>query len=80
MDEIKLNKSFFDHILNDEHARDVVKTIFNLVNRLNLISVAEGIETIEQVEFLKETDCNIIQGYYYAKPMPIPEINKLLSC
>lgn len=77
-DVIKLDKTFFDDILKDDNAKSVVESIFLLIRKLNLTSVAEGIEVVEQVEFLRGTECDIIQGYYYARPMPVEQVNELL--
>ena len=46
---------------------------------LNLQVVAEGVETEEHVNFLKNSRCDVAQGYYFAKPMPIEEFDKLLQ-
>ncbi|MGN7476703.1 EAL domain-containing protein [Solibacillus silvestris] len=77
-EEIKIDKSFVDN-LSDPRMNAVIKTIIQLSNNLNMISVAEGIETEEQHLELKRLGCQIGQGYYYYKPMPIEQINVLLD-
>jgi len=74
VDVIKLDKSFFFNIDCGEecHAADrkVVKNIVNMVNELDMQVVSEGIETEAQVDFLKEVNCNVAQGFLYDKPLP----------
>lgn len=77
-EEIKIDKSFVDY-LADSRMNAVVKTIIQLSKNLNMVSVAEGIETEEQHEELKRLGCQIGQGYYYYRPMPLEEIDKLLE-
>ncbi|MEK4130590.1 EAL domain-containing protein [Solibacillus sp. FSL W8-0474] len=77
-EEIKIDKSFVDNLSNPR-MNAVIKTIIQLSGNLNMISVAEGIETEDQHNELKKLGCNIGQGYYYYKPMPIEQINNLLA-
>ncbi len=69
VDVIKLDRSFFVQDDEDEQGNTVVEGIVSLINNLGPKIIAEGIETAEQVEFLKTVNCYAIQGYYYAKPM-----------
>lgn len=75
LDVLKLDAGFFrgegDNI--DERAEIVVSETISLAKQLNMRIVAEGIEKKNQVEFLANHDCDMIQGYYYAKPMPAEE-------
>ncbi len=77
VDVIKLDRSFFEKTENDD-GDTVVEGIVKLVNNLGPKIIAEGIETLEQVEFLKSINCYAVQGYYFAKPMPCEEFEKLL--
>lgn len=77
-EELKIDKSFVDN-LADPRMNAVVKTIIQLTKNINMLSVAEGIETEEQHEELKRLGCQIGQGYYYFKPMPLEHINMLLD-
>lgn len=77
-EEIKIDKSFVDH-LADSRMNAVVKTIIQLSKNLNMLSVAEGIETKEQHEELKRLGCQTGQGYYYYKPMNLSDVEKLLE-
>ncbi|MGH1461854.1 MAG: bifunctional diguanylate cyclase/phosphodiesterase [Neptuniibacter sp.] len=72
IDCLKIDKAFISEIELGEggfHGGDFASTIHMLGEMLDLTVVAEGVETIEQLQFLKNIGCNIIQGYYYAKPM-----------
>ena len=71
-DVIKIDKSFVDDI-GDERGNQIVTTIVHLGQSLDMKIVAEGIESREQVDFLVSQECDLIQGYYFAKPMPIEE-------
>lgn len=77
-EEIKIDKSFVDN-LSDARMNAVIKTIIQLSHNLNMVSVAEGIETKEQHEELKRLGCQIGQGYYYYKPMPIEQIDQIIA-
>ncbi|MDD5400867.1 MAG: EAL domain-containing protein [Sulfurimonas sp.] len=70
IDTLKIDKSFVDDIIDaDESGRLLVNTILSMGKSLNLKTVAEGVETKEQYEFLRDNGCDTIQGYYFAKPM-----------
>ena len=76
-DVLKIDKSLLSHNCEDEKERIVLESIFTFANRLNIKTVAEGVETKEQLGFLRSCDCNRIQGYLYAQPMPEEEYLKL---
>lgn len=73
IDVVKLDAEFFRG--NDEEGKGkvIVSEAIDLAKKLNMRIVAEGIETREQVDFLAEKECDLIQGYYFAKPMPVEE-------
>ena len=73
IDVVKLDAEFFRG--NDEEGKGkvIVSEAIELAKKLNMRIVAEGIETREQVDFLAEKECDLIQGYYFAKPMPVEE-------
>ena len=77
INELKLDKQF----LNDESdkSRFIIKSIINLAHGLGMKVVCEGVETFEQVDFLRKSGCDIAQGFYYSKPVPLPEFEKLLD-
>jgi EAL domain-containing protein (putative c-di-GMP-specific phosphodiesterase class I) len=69
IDTLKVDKSFVDYILKSEEDTSVVTTIISLAKSLKLDVVAEGVETAEQFEFLKQLNCDKFQGYYFSKPV-----------
>ncbi len=73
IDRLKIDKSFIDGIGKDEKKETITDIIIKLAHSLKLHSIAEGVEYPEQLEFLREHGCEEIQGYYYAKPMPLAE-------
>lgn len=75
VDTIKLDKRFFEDMEN-EKSRNVIACLIDLADRLKVQTVAEGIETEEQLEYLKEFGCGMVQGYIYSRPLPIPEFEQ----
>ncbi|MCC0674726.1 MULTISPECIES: GGDEF domain-containing phosphodiesterase [unclassified Clostridioides] len=78
-DVLKLDSMFFKESLNKEKEKIVIKNIIHMIKELNIITVAEGIEYKEQVEFLKEIGCDLVQGFVFYKPMPILDFEKILD-
>ena len=76
-DIIKIDRSLLSGNCEYEKERIVLECIFSFANRLGLTTVAEGVETREQLEFLRTCDCKKIQGYIFAKPMPAEEYLEL---
>ena len=73
LDIIKLDAQFFRDIEDKKRADLIVCDTIKLAKKLGMQIVAEGIETREQVDFLAEQKCDLIQGFYFAKPLPIEE-------
>ena len=67
-DIVKLDKAFMDQSAS-ERGRIIIRGILKLTHELQMKTVAEGVSSAEQVAFLRESGCDMIQGYYYAKPM-----------
>lgn len=67
---LKIDRSFIQHITTLKDKQAIVESIILMSHRLNIKVVAEGVETKEQVDILKGMNCDIIQGYYYSKPVP----------
>lgn len=70
---LKLDAGFFRGENDNERAEIVVSEILHLAKKLNMTTVAEGVDEQHQVDFLAAEGCNMIQGYYYSKPMPKEE-------
>jgi len=73
LDVLKLDAEFFRGDLNDNRGEIVVSEAIKIAKNLDMLTVAEGVEAKEQVDFLAKQGCDMIQGYYYAKPMPKAE-------
>jgi len=71
LDELKIDKTFVDQIGKKEGIKYLLENIIRLSHQFKLDIIAEGVETIEQLEVLNELGCYHIQGYYYAKPEPL---------
>lgn len=69
IDVIKIDKKFIDKIINEDPSQIILGDIIAMAHRLGLKVVAEGVETTEQVTYLLKRKCDIIQGYYYSKPL-----------
>ena len=72
-DEIKVDQSFIKGMLTSDVQRNIVKTVINLGVNLNAESVAEGIEDQETLDVVNKLGCNVGQGYFWAKPMPLKD-------
>ena len=77
VDVIKIDKGFLDDTLNSEKGKVVIRHTIAMAKELQLQIIAEGVETTEHVNFLRGSHCDVAQGYYFAKPMPLEEFNKL---
>lgn len=78
VDALKLDKVFFENGVDDNRGKDVVESVIKLAQALDLHTISEGIEERGQVDFLKSMHCDLIQGYVFAKPMPVPDFERLV--
>lgn len=78
IDTLKIDKSFVDTMLTDKNARIIMDSIVYMVKKLGFETIAEGVETQEQFDYLKSIECDCIQGYLLGKPLPGDELEKLL--
>jgi len=74
IDEVKIDKSFIDNILSNEKDRIMLGHFTNLCHDLGLNVVAEGVETKEQLEYVRSIGCDLYQGYFFSKPMSYEQI------
>ena len=79
IDTLKIDKSFVDTILTDESTSIITDAVITMVKKLGLETIAEGVETQEQYEYLKKMNCDNIQGYLLGKPMGNDKIIELLQ-
>ncbi|TCT15442.1 PAS domain S-box-containing protein/diguanylate cyclase (GGDEF)-like protein [Natranaerovirga pectinivora] len=72
--KIKIDRSFINALDTTPESGIIIKTIIDMSHNLGYKVIAEGVETKEQIEFLKKNNCNEVQGYYYSKPIKIEEL------
>ncbi|MBR4079617.1 MAG: GGDEF domain-containing protein, partial [Christensenellaceae bacterium] len=77
VDAIKLDSSLFTHENNSRRNRFTIEAILKLASQMQLQTVAEGIDNASQIQYLKQAACDIVQGFYYFKPMPIDEFQRV---
>ena len=78
-DKLKIDRSFIKNVDSNEDSAAIAKTIGAMAHSLHLELIAEGVETQEQVDFLLDCGCNAIQGYFFSRPIPAAEFEKLLD-
>ena len=79
IDTVKIDRSFVMDIPDNPDDEAITAAVIAMAHRLNLQVVAEGVETAQQLEFLAGHDCEFAQGYYFAKPLPIEEMEQLIN-
>ncbi len=78
LDELKIDRSFFSNLFEDTKGRALVATLIYLSRSLNMLTIAEGVETEEQLRYLKEGACDQYQGYLYSPPVPPDKLAQML--
>ena len=78
IDALKIDKAFIDGITKDKRDESLIKAAITMAKPLNIKVISEGVETIEQLEFLNNVGCDEYQGYLFSEPMPIEAIEDLL--
>lgn len=78
IDILKLDMGFLRGETNYERGQIIINSVIDMARRIDLDMVAEGVETKQQADSICKMGCNVIQGYFYAKPMPVEEYEKLL--
>lgn len=79
LDVVKLDTGFFRGESDSGRGRIIICEVLQLARSLNMCVVAEGIEKKEQVDFLTESGCDMIQGFYFARPMPVLEFEEKME-
>ncbi len=79
IDTLKIDQSFIRNMEYSEQDRSIIKTIIDLSSNLNLHVIAEGVETQKQSQILSEMGCDVMQGYFYSKPLASTDMEKLLK-
>lgn len=76
---LKIDRSFVCDITTDQEDATIVSAILAMAHTLDLAVVAEGVETLEQLKFLRQHRCDIVQGFLISRPLPEPELRRLLK-
>ena len=76
VDVIKLDMGFLRRSEHEDKGRTIMNAIISLSKQLGLSVITEGVETAEQVEYLTGSGCDMFQGYYFAKPMPVADFEE----
>lgn len=79
VDTLKIDKFFFDEIMTTERGKIIVESSVRMAKQLGLTTIAEGVETREQLDFLQSIDCDIVQGYYYSRPVGVERFEELME-
>ena len=77
--KLKIDQSFICDLIQDKDDAMIVNTVISLAHNLGLLVIAEGVEDYEQVTYLREHGCDVIQGYYYSRPLPAAEFGGWLK-
>jgi EAL domain-containing protein (putative c-di-GMP-specific phosphodiesterase class I) len=77
--ELKIDRSFLTNVPEKNEDNSIVKAIISMAHSLGLNLIAEGVENVEQLDFLRQHNCNIIQGFYYSKPLNKPDFTEFLT-
>ncbi|MDE6731727.1 MAG: GGDEF domain-containing phosphodiesterase [Oscillospiraceae bacterium] len=77
-DVLKIDKSFLDEFMESDRGRKIIEHTILMSQDIGLDIIAEGVETSEQARFLSECGCDSAQGFFYSKPLPVPEFDKVL--
>ncbi|MFZ3589662.1 EAL domain-containing protein [Bacillus sp. DJP31] len=79
VDVLKIDRAFIQEIVQDKDDMTIVKALIEVAHSLDMVVIAEGVETKEQQEILKSIQCDQLQGYYFSRPIPLDEIRDLLA-
>lgn len=78
LDQLKIDRTFVDDLISNPEDSDIARTIVSLANGLSITSIAEGVETAEQLDRLLSFGCHAFQGYYFGRPMPLEAFEALV--
>lgn len=76
VDVVKIDRSFFVNNQYKTRAKIVIESVMEMAKRLKILTVAEGVESKDHIDMLREAGCDVVQGYYYARPMPAEEFHE----
>jgi diguanylate cyclase (GGDEF)-like protein len=79
LDVLKIDKAFIKNVSENSVDKEICYSILNLAQKLNIETVAEGVETVEQLQYLRNTECTYYQGFLSGKPVPLLEAVELIT-
>lgn len=79
LDIIKIDKSFIEDIPENTDTATIVTAILSMAHSLNLTVVGEGVETRQQLDFLRDYECDEVQGFYFSRPLPAKKVTEMLE-
>ena len=79
IDRVKLDLHFLTESGDQIKSRTIISSVVHMIHELGMEMIAEGVETVEQADFLSSIGCNEMQGYYFYKPMPVNEFEAILK-
>lgn len=79
VDKLKIDRRFVSSVGDEEEGRVITRTIMSMARELGLAVLAEGVETEEQLDFIRANGCQICQGYYFSRPLPVAEFGRWLQ-
>lgn len=74
MDVLKIDRSFVNKLTDTNYEKSIAASVIALARSLGLTTIAEGVETVEQLDYVQRLGCELIQGYYYSKPVTADEL------
>ena len=79
MNTVKLDQTFLENVPENNEKNMITSAIIKLIQALHLRVVAEGVESAEQIDFLRQEHCTALQGFYYTEPLPADEMTAWLA-
>jgi EAL domain-containing protein (putative c-di-GMP-specific phosphodiesterase class I) len=79
VDRIKLDLHFLTESGDQDKCRTIISCMIGMVQQLNMDLIAEGVETVEQADFLEKQGCSEMQGFYFYKPMPVEDFEEIMG-
>ena len=79
IDILKIDKAFLKNIIDDSRARSMLKMVISIAKAMKMPIIAEGVEERAEVDILKEMGCDVIQGFYFSKPLPAEDMKKMIE-
>ncbi len=79
LDRLKIDRSFIQHIQSNKDDEVIIRAVIAMAKNLNLEVLAEGVETLDQLNFLKKNQCNDVQGFYFSKPLSANDLENYFN-